>query len=69
MLTLTADIGSEFDNHEVIAQELNANFYFPLVAIGKMGQREWDNRPRKCLDMKTPDQVVFRIALAVSLGP
>ena len=100
VLTLTADNGREFGNHEVIAKELNADFYFAhpysswerganengnglvrqyfpkgsdfsIITDHDLGrvERKLNNRPRKCLDMKTLDQVAFGIALAVSIGP
>lgn len=99
VLTLTADNGREFGNHEAIAKELDADFYFAhpysswerganengngLVrqyfpkgsdfnAITdddlRYVERQLNNRPRKCLDMKTPNQVAFGITPTVALG-
>ena len=99
VLTLTADNGREFGNHEAIANELNAQFYFAhpysswerganengngLVrqyfpkgtdfstiteADLRRVERKLNNRPRKCLDMKTPNEVAFGITPTVALG-
>ena len=99
VLTLTADNGREFGNHENIAEALNANFffahpycsweraanensnglvrqYFPkgadFTAITdkdlRRVERRLNNRPRKCLDMKTPNQVAFGLHPTVALG-
>ena len=99
VLTLTADNGREFGNHEAIAKELNAEFYFAhpyssrerganengngLVrqyfpkgtdfrtiteADLRRVERKLNNRPRKCLDMKTPNEVAFGITPTVALG-
>lgn len=99
VLTLTADNGREFGNHETIAKELNADFYFahPYSSWERGAnengnglvrqyfpkgsdfstitdndlrrvERKLNNRPRKCLDMKTPNQVAFGITPTVALG-
>lgn len=99
VLTLTADNGREFGNHEAIATELNADFYFAhpysswerganengnglvrqyfpkgsdFSTITELDlrrvERKLNNRPRKCLDMKTPNQVAFGITPTVALG-
>lgn len=99
VLTLTADNGREFGNHEAIAKELNADFYFAHPysswerAANENGnglvrqyfpkgsdfstisdtdlrrvERKLNNRPRKCLDMKTPNEVAFGITPTVALG-
>lgn len=99
VLTLTADNGREFGNHEAIAKELNADFYFAhpysswerganengnglvrqyfpkgsdFSTITELDlrrvERKLNNRPRKCLDMKTPNQVAFGITPTVALG-
>ena len=98
-LTLTADNGREFGNHEAIAKKLNADFYFahPYSSWERSAnengnglvrqyfpkgsdfstitdseirrvERRLNNRPRKCLDMKTPNQVAFGIMPTVALG-
>lgn len=99
VLTLTADNGREFGNHEYIAKELDADFYFahPYSSWERGAnengnglvrqyfpkgsdftgitdsdlrrvERRLNNRPRKCLDMKTPNQVAFGITPGVALG-
>ena len=99
VLTLTADNGREFGNHEAIAKELGAHFYFahPYCSWERGAnengnglvrqyfpkgsdfrkisdtdlrrvERKLNNRPRKCLDMKTPNEVAFGITPAVALG-
>ena len=39
VLTLTADNGREFSNHEAIAKELNADFYFAHPYSSWEGER------------------------------
>lgn len=99
VLTITADNGREFGNHENIARELNADFYFAnpycswerganensnglvrqffpkgtdFTTITQQDlrrvERRLNNRPRKCLDMKTPNQVAFGLDPTVALG-
>jgi len=99
ILTLTADNGREFGNHESIAQILQTSFYFAHPYCSwergsnenanglvrqyfpkgadfssiKQSDLEWvmkrlNNRPRKCLDMKTPNQVAFGLNPNVALG-
>jgi len=99
VLTLTADNGREFGNHENIAKVLNADFYFAhpysswerganensnglvrqyfpkgsdFKALTQKDlrrvERRLNNRPRKCLDMKTPNQVAFGLHPTVALG-
>lgn len=99
VLTMTADNGREFANHENIAKSLNAEFffahpysswerganensnglvrqYFPkstdFTTITNKDlrrvERKLNNRPRKCLDMMTPNQVAFGIHPSVALG-
>ena len=99
VLTLTADNGREFGNHENIAEKLDADFYFahPYSSWERGGnensnglvrqyfpkgtdfstitnkdlrrvERKLNNRPRKCLDMKTPNQVAFGLTPTVALG-
>jgi len=99
VLTITADNGREFGNHENIAKKLNADFYFAhpysswerganehtngLVSQFfpkgsdftkitqkdlKRVERRLNNRPRKCLNMKTPNQVAFKLHPTVALG-
>jgi len=99
VLTLTADNGREFAQHEGIAKDLNADFYFAhpysswerganengngLVRqyfpkgsdFSKITdddlrrvERKLNNRPRKCLEMRTPNQVAFGITPSVALG-
>ena len=99
VLTLTADNGREFGNHESIAKELEADFYFahPYSSWERGAnengnglvrqyfpkgsdfstikdedlrrvERKLNNRPRKCLDMKTPNQVAFDLTPTVALG-
>ena len=99
VLTLTADNGREFGNHEAIAEELGADFYFAHPYSSwerganengnglvrqyfpkgsdfstitdkdlRQVERKLNNRPRKCLDMKTPNQVAFSITPTVALG-
>ena len=95
--TITADNGKEFANHEQIAEELNADFYFAHPnaawergsnenAIGLVRQyfpkkQSFDhithedtelvmnllnNRPRKCLDFKTPIEVFLEQSVALN---
>ena len=97
--TLTSDNGKEFARHELIAQALNADFYFAHpYASWERGLNEntnglirqyfpksrdfttiteqqiasvmdkLNNRPRKCLGMKTPNQVFFGINPTVALA-
>ena len=99
VLTITADNGRVFGNHENIAQKLNADFYFAhpysswerganentnglvrqffpkgsdFTTITqkelKRVERRLNNRPRKCLNMKTPNQVAFKLHPTVALG-
>lgn len=99
VLTLTADNGREFGNHENIARRLKADFYFAhpysswerganensngllrqyfpkgceFTAIENKDlrrvERRLNNRPRKCLDMKTPNEVAFGLHPTVALG-
>jgi len=99
VLTITADNGREFGNHENIACKLNAQFYFahPYSSWERGAnensnglvrqyfpkgtdfstitqtdlrrvERKLNNRPRKCLDMKTPNQVAFGLHPTVALG-
>ena len=99
ILTITADNGREFGNHENIASSLNTEFYFAhpycswergtnensngLVQqyfpkgsdFTSITQKELqrvehrlNNRPRKCLNMKTPNQVAFGLHPTVALG-
>ena len=99
VLTLTADNGREFGNHENIARALDADFYFahPYSSWERGAnensnglvrqyfpkgtdfstitqkdlnrvERKLNNRPRKCLDMKTPNQVAFGLHPTVALG-
>jgi len=99
VLTLTADNGREFANHEFIAKKLNAEFYFahPYSSWERGAnengnglvrqyypkgsdfstitdsdlrrvERKLNNRPRKCLDMKTPNEVAYGITPTVALG-
>lgn len=99
VLTLTADNGREFGNHENIAKALDADFYFAhpysswerganensnglvrqylpkgsdfTVITNKdlrRVERRLNNRPRKCLDMETPNQVAFGQHPTVALG-
>jgi len=99
VLTITADNGREFGNHENIARKLDADFYFAhpysswerganensnglvrqffpkgtdFTTIThkdlKRVERRLNNRPRKCLDMKTPNQVAFGLDPTVALG-
>lgn len=96
---LTSDNGKEFAGHKVIADKLNATFYFAhpqaswerglnentngLIrqyfpkkrAFKTITQKEIDqvmdksnNRPRKCLGIKTPNQVFLGINPAVALA-
>ena len=98
-LTLTADNGGEFAQHEAVAKALDADFYFSHpYASWERGTNEntngllrqyfpknrdlatvtpselsravnqLNNRPRKCLDMKTPNEVLFGIEPYVALG-
>jgi len=97
--TITSDNGKEFAHHELIAEALNADFYFAhpysswerglnentnglirqyfpkghdfTTIIQKEIQSVMDklnNRPRKCLGMKTPNQVFFGINPPVALA-
>ena len=97
--TITSDNGKEFAKHEVIAETLNADFYFAHpYASWERGLNEnanglirqyfpkghdfttitckeiqkvmdkLNNRPRKCLGMKTPNQVFFGINPPVALA-
>jgi len=97
--TLTSDNGKEFADHERIAKELNAEFYFahPYASwergldentnglirqyfpkkhdFTKITQHEIEhvmnklnNRPRKTLGIKTPNQVFFGINPSVALA-
>ena len=97
--TLTSDNGKEFAEHEYIAKNLDAKFFFAHpYASWERGlnenmnglirqyfpkttkftqisdeQIEWvmnklNNRPRKCLRMKTPNQVFFGDYPSVALG-
>lgn len=97
--TITSDNGKEFAHHELIAETLDAEFYFAHpYASWERGlnentnglirqyfpkgcdftsitdediQRVMDklnNRPRKCLGMKTPNQVFFGINPPVALA-
>jgi len=97
--TLTADNGKEFARHEVLADALDAGFYFahPYAAwerglnentnglvrqyfpkdrdFSTIGDEEirrvmdkLNHRPRKCLGMKTPNQVFFGINPPVALA-
>ena len=99
VLTLTADNGREFGNHEAIAKRLQADFYFAhpysswerganensnglvrqYIPKGtdftnisntdlRSIERRLNNRPRKCLDMKTPNEVAFGLHPSVALG-
>lgn len=99
IITMTADNGREFAEHEFIAQTLNADFYFahPYCSWergsnenmnGLVRQyfpkgsdfssitqkdlnrvmRKLNNRPRKCLGMKTPNQVMYDIDPMVALA-
>ena len=96
--TLTADNGKEFAFHELIANALNAKFYFAhpysswerglnentnglirqyipkKTDFKQVSQKQIDtvmeklnNRPRKCLGFKTPNQVFFGINPTVAL--
>ena len=97
--TLTSDNGKEFAGHKVIAQTLNADFYFahPYASWERglnentnglirqyfpksrdfttITQKEinqvmdrLNNRPRKCLGIKTPNQVLLGINPTVALA-
>ena len=97
--TLTADNGREFAQHEYIAKELKAKFYFAHpYASWERGLNEntnglirqyfpkkhdfttitdrqlknvmdkLNNRPRKCLGFKTPNEVFFGIKPSVALA-
>lgn len=99
VLTLTADNGREFGNHENIAKALDADFYFahPYSSWERGAnensnglvrqyfpkgtdfteitnkdlrrvERRLNNRPRKCLEMETPNQVAFGQHPTVALG-
>ena len=97
--TLTSDNGKEFARHEVIAEALQADYYFAhpyaswerglnentnglirqyfpkghdftLITEEEICQAmdKLNNRPRKCLGMKTPNQVFFGINPRVALA-
>jgi IS30 family transposase len=97
--TITADNGKEFAEHEMIAQALEANFYFAHpYASWERGLNEntnglvrqyfpkqchfdritdeeiqtvidkLNNRPRKCLGFKTPNEVFFGMKPTVALA-
>jgi len=97
--TITADNGKEFADHETIASDLEAGFYFAHpYALWERGLNEntnglirqyfpkskdfttitdsdiqavmdkLNNRPRKCLGFKTPNQVFFGIKPDVALS-
>lgn len=97
--TLTSDNGKEFADHEMIAETLDAQFYFahPYASWERglnentnglirqyfpkdrdfttITQKEinrvmdrLNNRPRKCLGIKTPNQVFFGINPSVALA-
>ena len=97
--TITADNGKEFAEHETIAEDLEANFYFahPYASwervlnentnglvqqyfpnhchFGRITDEEiqtvidkLNNRPRKCLGFKTPNEVFFGIKPIVALA-
>ena len=97
--TLTSDNGKEFADHEVIAEELAADFYFahPYASWERglnentnglvrqyfpkqsrfegvtdedvqMAVDKLNNRPRKCLGYKTPNEVFFGIKPTVALA-
>ena len=97
--TLTSDNGKEFAQHETIAKQLKAKFYFahPYSSWERglnentnglirqyfpkkhdfttITQKQIDrvmeklnNRPRKCLGFKTPNQVFFGINPTVALA-
>ena len=99
VLTITADNGREFGDHEIIARKLEADFYFAhpfssyerganengngLVrqyfpkgadfttitqADLKRVEKKLNNRPGKCLDMMTPNQVAYGLHPTVALG-
>ena len=99
VLTLTADNGKEFSQHDDMAQALEAAFYFAHpYASWERGSNEnanglvrqyfpkdrdfstitdeeiqivmdkLNNRPRKCLGMKTPNQVFFGFYPPVALA-
>lgn len=99
VLTLTADNGKEFAQHDDIAQALEAAFYFAHpYASWERGTNEnanglvrqyfpkdrdfstitdeeiqtvmdkLNNRPRKCLGMRTPNQVFFGFYPPVALA-
>lgn len=96
--TLTSDNGREFGEHETVAKELEADFYFAHPysswergtnenANGLVRQylpkgtdfttvtqahlnrimKKLNNRPRKCLGMRTPNQVAFGLDPNVAL--
>jgi IS30 family transposase len=96
--TLTSDNGKEFADHKIIAEKLNATFYFahPYASWERglnentnglirqyfpkkrdfttITQKEinrvmdkLNNRPRKCLGIKTPNQVFLGINPSVAL--
>lgn len=97
--TLTSDNGKEFADHKMIADKLNASFYFahPYASWERglnentnglirqyfpktrdfttITQKEinqvmdkLNNRPRKCLGIKTPNQVFLGINPSVALA-
>jgi len=99
VLTLTADNGREFAQHEKIARQLEAEFYFAhpfaswesslnenanglirqyfpkkhdfTTTTQKQIERVMDklnNRPRKCLGIKTPNEVFFGIKPTIALA-
>ena len=69
MFTLTSDNGKEFARHQEIATALQADFYFahPDKDVS-MVMNKLNNRPRKCLGFKTPNQVFFSIKPSVALA-
>lgn len=99
VLTLTSDNGKEFAEHKIIANHLDAKFYFahPYASwerglnentnglirqyfpknrdfatitqseINKVMEK-LNNRPRKCLGIKTPNQVFLGINPSVALA-
>ena len=96
-LTITCDNGSEFADHQEIAEELNTDVYFahPYASWERatnentnglarqyfpkgsdfskitdekvqFAENRLNSRPRKCLDIKTPEMVFFKLS-AVAL--
>jgi len=75
--TITSDNGKEFSFHEEVAKELNIKFYFcNPYASWEIGlnehtnglireyipkKSEFDNRPRKVHEYKTPHEIFFKI--------